>query len=102
MVNISIGLWLAWFLYGADFIHFPIAITGCWSILYLTPSKRAYFGHVSVCIFIMAYLLISYFFYSSVEDYSVDFTTSFCVLTLRLIGFSFDCLDGARLSMKTG
>ncbi|KAI3641463.1 hypothetical protein MIR68_000593 [Amoeboaphelidium protococcarum] len=102
LVNISIGLWLAWFLYGADFIHFPIAITGCWSILYLTPSKRAYFGHVSVCIFIMAYLLVSYYFYSSVEDYSVDFTTSFCVLTLRLIGFSFDCLDGVRLNAKNG
>lgn len=91
LYSIFTGLILAIFLYENDFIHFPIAIVNSWVILrILGPTKIA----VSlVFVFAFGYLLIGYYFYSS-EDYNIDFTTSFCVLTLRLIGFAMDYYDG--------
>ena len=40
------------------------------------------------------------YWYSESESYDINWTTPHCVLTLRLIGLTFDCYDGARAKSK--
>jgi lysophospholipid acyltransferase 5 len=47
------------------------------------------------------YLLTAYVWYST-EEYDLNWTTPQCVLTLRLIGFSFDYFDGGRETKELG
>ena len=91
--SVLTGTWLAYFAYGVDALHFLVAITVCWSILRLMGPTKLAAGLVFV--FVFAYLLVGYHFYAS-QDYSIDFTTSFCVLTLRMIGFGMDYYDGRK------
>ena len=46
-------------------------------------------------IFNFGYLLVGYYF-TETEGYDICWTMPHCVLSLRLIGITFDCYDGAR------
>ena len=91
--SVLTGLWLAYFNYGNDTLHSFLSIVLTWFMLKIIPNRRlslyitgfGNFGH----------LLISYWFLAT-ENYDMDFTTTQCVLTLRLIGFAWDCYDGGR------
>lgn len=49
--------------------------------------------------FNMGYLLAGYW-YTASESYDIVWTMPHCVLTLRLIGLTFDCYDGQRAKEK--
>jgi lysophospholipid acyltransferase 5 len=64
-------------------------------LVHLTGQSR----YVAVSInFIaqMGYLFYAYALYATDEDYDVNWTTPMCVLTLRLIGVTFDYADGGN------
>ena len=47
-------------------------------------------------LFNFGFLMAAYYFTASEEDYDICWTTPHCVLTLRLIGLTFDLYDGER------
>lgn len=88
-----IGLGLACFNYGTDFRHSLTTVIIVYLILRLTGGNIN--SIIFVFVFTMLYLLIGY--YSVLSDkYQFRWTMAQCVLTLKLIGLTFDIYDGAR------
>lgn len=97
LFSIGTGTALAFFNYGQDTLHFYVAIIGSWLLLWLLgPNKK---GVTAVFVFAFGYLLVGYSLYAS-DDYDLNWTTSYCVTTLRLIGLAMDYADGAELAAK--
>ncbi len=65
-----------------------------WSILRLMGPT--FLANAAVFTFSFGYLLLGYVYYAPDEDYAIDWTTSYCVMCLRLIGFGFDYYDGRK------
>jgi len=87
------GLSAAWFVNGEDLKHSIYAITTTYLIL-LTAGGTLTSVIISF-IFNFGYLLVGYYFTES-EGYDICWTMPHCVMTLRLIGLTFDLYDGAR------
>ena len=93
LFSLIAGTGLSWFNYGADTLHFFVIITVSWLILKLGGPRSVTTGVLFLWTF--GYLLGSYVFYET-ENYDINWTTSYCVMCLRLIGFGFDFQDGRR------
>eukprot|EP00158_Paraphelidium_tribonemae_P005653 Partr_v1_DN27445_c4_g1_i1_m71981 putative Lysophosphatidylcholine acyltransferase 3 len=93
------GLAISWFNFGADTRHFVFAIAGSWLILRVGgPTFNAAAG---VFAWAFGYLLWGYFVYNSIDDrYTINWTTPYCVMCLRLIGFGMDYYDGSLSKSK--
>ena len=87
------GLFAAWFVFGEDVKYNIYAIGGTYLIL-LGPGGRRLSLIVSF-VFNFGFLLVSYYLTAS-QDYDILWTTPHCMITLRLIGLSFDLYDGDR------
>ncbi|KAI7906541.1 MBOAT, membrane-bound O-acyltransferase family-domain-containing protein [Cokeromyces recurvatus] len=90
------GLALAFFFNSFEIIHSLITIAVSYYICYITDrfyhNRRV--SALLVWIFNLLYLMIGYYFYAS-DGYDIGWTTTQCVLCLRLLGFSMDFMDGA-------
>ncbi|KAJ8976349.1 hypothetical protein NQ317_015220 [Molorchus minor] len=88
---ITTGFILGYWNYGTDIFHcvFTILFTYC-TLLILNGSALS----VAVTfVFNMSYLLIGYY-YSSTNDYDINWMMPYCILVLRLIGIAYDYYDG--------
>lgn len=97
MYILSTGFALAFFFAGFHIIHSLITIAISYYLCYLGDqfhNRRA--GTAAVWIFNSMYLLLGYY-YTASDGYDINWTTSQCVLCLRLMGFSMDFLDGASI-----
>ncbi|KAI8645341.1 MBOAT, membrane-bound O-acyltransferase family-domain-containing protein [Parasitella parasitica] len=102
MYILGTGLALALFFSGFNLFHSLITIATSYCLCYLGNrfhNRRA--GTTAVWLFNFVYLLLGYYFTAS-EEYDISWTTSQCVLCLRLIGFSMDYMDGGNLRKEQG
>jgi lysophospholipid acyltransferase 5 len=90
------GIWVVWLAYGdAALAHSLVAILYTWVLLFLFPTRLALplAGALN-----LAHLLLGY--HHCLDPYGtphlLNWTVCQCVLTLRLIGLSFDVSDGGR------
>ncbi|KAM7540347.1 hypothetical protein Aperf_G00000020012 [Anoplocephala perfoliata] len=88
-----VGLFLLCWNYGSGVVHLFIGIASTLATLHiLGPTNQA----VSLAfIFNMAYLLVGYY-YMNYGTYDINWTMSYCILCLRLIGLAWDYRDGSR------
>lgn len=96
MYILGTGFALALFFTGFHLIHSLITIAISYYLCYLGDqfhNRRA--GTIAVWVFNSVYLLLGYY-YTASDGYDINWTTSQCVLCLRLMGFSMDFLDGAN------
>uniref|UniRef100_A0A4W4FLT9 Lysophospholipid acyltransferase 5 n=1 Tax=Electrophorus electricus TaxID=8005 RepID=A0A4W4FLT9_ELEEL len=87
------GLSLAVFNFGSQVYHSALCIVI--QFLFLRLMGRTVTGVLSSFIFQMMYLLTAYY-YTATEEYDIKWTMPHCVLTLKLIGLSFDYYDGGK------
>ena len=87
------GLIAGWFVIGEDLKHSIYAIAGTYLIL--VGAGGTLLSVIISFIFNFGYLLVGYYFTES-EGYDICWTMPHCVLTLRLIGLTFDLYDGER------
>ena len=88
-----LGLIAGWFVIGEDLKHSIYAIAGTYLIL--IAAGGTLLSVIISFIFNFGYLLVGYYFTES-EGYDICWTMPHCVLTLRLIGLTFDLYDGER------
>lgn len=87
------GLSLAVFNFGSQIYHSVVCILV--QFLMLRLMGRTVTNVLSSFIFQMGYLLAGYY-YTATQDYDIKWTMPQCVLTLKLIGLSFDYYDGRK------
>ena len=92
------GLLLTIWAYGSNTIHSFINCCFCYLTLKCLPQRIALTMNM---LFTMAYLLYGYYLTQVDWNYSLTWTMPQCILTLRLIAFSFDILDGQTNKLKT-
>ena len=92
-VFILTGLLIGWFVVGSDVKHSLYAILTTFIILLAAGGTLT--SVIISFIFNFGYLLVGYY-YTESEGYDICWTMPHCVLTLRLIGLSFDCYDGDK------
>ncbi|XP_047667422.1 lysophospholipid acyltransferase 5 isoform X2 [Tachysurus fulvidraco] len=93
LFHVFSGLSLAVFNFGSQVYHSALCIIIQFMLLRL--MGRTITGVLSSFIFQMAYLLIGYY-YTATQEYDIKWTMPHCVLTLKLIGLSFDYYDGGK------
>ncbi|KAK2855101.1 hypothetical protein Q7C36_006970 [Tachysurus vachellii] len=93
LFHVFSGLSLAVFNFGSQVYHSALCIII--QFLLLRLMGRTVTGVLSSFIFQMTYLLIGYY-YTATQEYDIKWTMPHCVLTLKLIGLSFDYYDGGK------
>ncbi|XP_013772014.1 lysophospholipid acyltransferase 5-like isoform X1 [Limulus polyphemus] len=87
------GLTLGYFNYGLEVLHSVICVVILYlNLLFIGGTVLSVIFSIS---FFMGYLLIGYY-YTGTQDYDIKWTIPHCVLTLRLIGVSYDVYDGRK------
>ncbi|XP_028280261.1 lysophospholipid acyltransferase 5 [Parambassis ranga] len=87
------GLALAAFNFGSQIYHSAVCIFV--QFLMLRLMGRTVTTVLSSFTFQMVYLLAGYY-YTATEEYDIKWTMPHCVLTLKLVGLSFDYYDGGK------
>ncbi|XP_036394096.1 lysophospholipid acyltransferase 5 [Megalops cyprinoides] len=87
------GLALAAFNFGSQLCHSAVCIVV--QFLLLRLMGRTMTAVLSSFLFQMMYLLCGYY-YTATDQYDIKWTMPHCVLTLKLIGLSFDYYDGGK------
>ncbi|XP_068616661.1 lysophospholipid acyltransferase 5 [Brachionichthys hirsutus] len=87
------GLALATFNFGSQICHSAVCILVQFVMLRL--MGRTVTTILTSFIFQMVYLLAGYY-YTATDEYDIKWTMPHCVLTLKLIGLSFDFYDGGK------
>uniref|UniRef100_A0A8D0AGD8 Lysophospholipid acyltransferase 5 n=1 Tax=Sander lucioperca TaxID=283035 RepID=A0A8D0AGD8_SANLU len=87
------GLALAAFNFGSQIYHSAVCILV--QFLMLRLMGRTVTTVLSSFTFQMVYLLAGYY-YTATEEYDIKWTMPHCVLTLKLVGLSFDYYDGGK------
>jgi lysophospholipid acyltransferase 5 len=90
------GLSLSYFFNGSDIIHSLVTTIGTWLICYsgdLIGNRKL--SCALSFVFNFTYLLVGYYV-TATDDYDINWTMPHCVLCLRMIGFSFDFMDGEK------
>ncbi|KHJ80004.1 MBOAT family protein [Oesophagostomum dentatum] len=90
----TVGLLLYIFNCGSDVIHTLIAIVFAYLITNFMRGKVEKI--IAAHAVFLGYLLVAYWFEES-DNYDINWTTPFCVLTLRYIGLVMDVYDGEHL-----
>eukprot|EP01137_Pigoraptor_chileana_P009525 Opistho-2@57941 len=85
------GMIVGYYVYGWDFLHTLAAVIGTYLIITILGQTAAMVA--TVFVFSMGYLLVGYA-YTATEEYDITYTTSLCVLTLKLIMLAWDYYDG--------
>lgn len=90
---VAAGLSLYIFSYGQAVIHSIISILIAYCIVTYLPGKKSsvVLAHVAF----LGHLLLGYN-YSETDHYDINWTTPFCVMTLRFIGLVMDVYDGQK------
>ncbi|CAG8507532.1 14464_t:CDS:2 [Funneliformis caledonium] len=91
------GLSISYFFNGSDIKHSLITTIVTWFICYfgdIIGNRKL--ACAASFIFNFSYILIGYYV-TSTDEYDVDWTMPQCVLCLRMIGFSMDFMDGAKV-----
>jgi lysophospholipid acyltransferase 5 len=88
------GLLISLFNYGHDTIYIIIPIVFCYFGMVLNLPR-----HFLSCS-VFAYLMGWYWHYDDGETYIMNWTTSFCVITLRLIALIYDTNDSKSVDDK--
>lgn len=91
------GLALAAFNFGSQVYHSAVCILV--QFLMLRLMGRTITAVLSSFTFQMIYLLAGYY-YTATGEYDIKWTMPHCVLTLKLVGLSFDYFDGGIDSSK--
>ena len=89
----SSGLLAAWYVIGEDVKHSMFVVATTYIIL--VTAGGTLISVIISFVFNFGYLLLGYYFTMS-EGYDICWTMPHCVMTLRLIGLTFDLYDGAR------
>ncbi|XP_048881775.1 lysophospholipid acyltransferase 5 [Brienomyrus brachyistius] len=87
------GLALAAFNFGSQLYHSAVCVVV--QFLLLRLMGRTVTAVLSSFLFQMTYLLCGYY-YTATDQYDIKWTMPHCVLTLKLIGLSFDYYDGGK------
>ncbi|XP_028836972.1 lysophospholipid acyltransferase 5 isoform X2 [Denticeps clupeoides] len=87
------GLALAAFNFGSQVYHSALCILV--QFLLLRLMGKTVTAVLSSFIFQMTYLLMGYY-YTATDEYDIKWTMPHCVLTLKLIGLSFDYYDSGK------
>ncbi|XP_031432195.1 lysophospholipid acyltransferase 5 isoform X2 [Clupea harengus] len=93
LYHASTGLALAAFNFGSQVCHSALCIVI--QFLMLRLMGRTVTAVLSSFVFQMTYLLLGYYF-TATEEYDIKWTMPHCVLSLKLIGLSFDYYDGGK------
>ncbi|KZC11643.1 Lysophospholipid acyltransferase 5, partial [Dufourea novaeangliae] len=89
----SCGLLLCYWNYGLNTLHSATAV--CITYLILKYLGGTTLSVLLTFVFNMVYLLYGYYT-TGTNDYDIKWTMPQCVLTLRLIGLTFNVLDGKQ------
>ncbi|KAK5861797.1 hypothetical protein PBY51_017245 [Eleginops maclovinus] len=87
------GLALAAFNFGSQIYHSAVCVLV--QFLMMRLMGRTVTTVLSSFTFQMVYLLAGYY-YTATEEYDIKWTMPHCVLTLKLVGLSFDYYDGGK------
>ncbi|KAJ4923183.1 hypothetical protein JOQ06_022711, partial [Pogonophryne albipinna] len=87
------GLALAAFNFGPQIYHSAVCVLV--QFLMMRLMGRTITTVLSSFTFQMVYLLAGYY-YTATEEYDIKWTMPHCVLTLKLVGLSFDYYDGGK------
>jgi lysophospholipid acyltransferase 5 len=87
--GLLVGQWVV----GPDVLHSLYAVLATYLVLLCAAGTLT--SVIVSFVFNLGYLLIGYL-YTESEGYDICWTMPHCVLTLKLIGLTFDCYDGAR------
>lgn len=93
LTGLLIGQWVI----GPDIAHNLYCVLATYILLLVAGGTLL--SVVLSFVFNMGYLLAGYWYISG-DEYNISWTMPHCVLTLRLIGLTFDCYDGARAKDK--
>ncbi|KAI3656526.1 hypothetical protein MP638_001258 [Amoeboaphelidium occidentale] len=94
LYNFLAGLALVYINYGFDVVHLLIPTVLVWSTLRIGGSSVVCVGFS--CALAFGYLMVGYYHNQVGDDYVLDWTTSYCVMALRLMGFAMDYYDGGK------
>ena len=87
------GLLLGHWVIGPDVSHSLYAVLATYLVLLAAPGTLT--SVIVSFVLNLGYLLVGYL-YTESDGYDICWTMPHCVLTLRLIGLTFDCYDGER------
>ncbi|KAG8435770.1 hypothetical protein GDO86_013639 [Hymenochirus boettgeri] len=93
LFNTVTGLGIAYFNFGSQLYHSILCVVLNFLILRLM-GRTVTAVFTSFC-FQMGYLLGGYY-YTATDNYDIKWTMPHCVLTLKLIGLTFDYYDGGK------
>lgn len=93
LFNFIAGLSILYLNYADEVVHMIIPTLAVWLILRFMGPGVYSTGFSAV--FAFGYLMSGYIRHGG-EDYTLDWTTSYCVMCLRLIGFAMDYYDGNK------
>lgn len=96
------GLGLSLFFNGSSILHSLATVTLSYVMLYASDRylHNRRIGTIGVWILNGLYLLCGYLAKNSSDEYDISWTMPQCILCLRLMGFSFDFLDGATIQQQ--
>ncbi|GBL99126.1 Lysophospholipid acyltransferase 5 [Araneus ventricosus] len=87
------GITLGFYNYGFDIFHSILCVLIMYLILVTVGGE--FCSVVISFLFFMGYLLTAYY-YTATDEYDMNWTTPQCILTLRLIGLTWDVYDGQK------
>ncbi|NP_001087473.1 lysophosphatidylcholine acyltransferase 3 S homeolog [Xenopus laevis] len=93
LFNTVTGLGIAYFNFGSQLYHSLLCVV--LNFLILRLMGRTITAVLTSFCFQMGYLLCGYY-YTATENYDIKWTMPQCVLTLKLIGLTFDYYDGGK------
>ncbi|XP_045901749.1 lysophospholipid acyltransferase 5 [Micropterus dolomieu] len=93
LFHVFSGVALAAFNFGSQIYHSAVCILI--QFLMLRLMGRTVTTVLSSFTFQMVYLLAGYY-YTATEEYDIKWTMPHCVLTLKLVGLTFDYYDGGK------
>ena len=96
-IHLLLGLFLGFYVWDMDCLHHCASAVGFYTLFFILPWDLA----VKVnFMYQLGYLLVGYYYNNMVINYSINWTTSQAIVTLKMIGLGFDLNDHKKDGVK--
>lgn len=96
-IHLLLGLFLGYFVWNVDFLHHCASAIGFYILFLVLPWGLA--TKVNF-LYQLGYLVVGYYYNNMVTNYSINWTTSQAIITLKMIGIGFDLNDQRKRDPK--
>ena len=97
IIHLLLGLFIAYFVWDVSFLHHCASALGLYVLFSTLPwSLAAKLNFV----YQLGYIGVGYYYNNMVEDYTINWTTTMAIVTLKMIGLGFDLNDSQKDGAK--